>query len=115
MKHLLLALPLILGAILATVLPAEAGWRSRPAEGPVAHARSRHGNGAISGPVRSTRTGYEVRLPGGTWVACRRSCSETLRVETIDFFENEGRTVGYGTLSNECGIFGCIEATIPLP
>jgi hypothetical protein len=91
-----------------TALPAEAGFR-RPAEGSVAVAQSRFGNGSVSGPVRITSTGYAVRLPGGTWVACRRSCSETLRVQTVDFYENNGSLTGYGTFENECGIFGCLE------
>lgn len=71
-------------------------------------AVSRHGNGTVSGPVRPARYGYEVRLPGGTWVDCRRSCSETLRVQTVDIFENQDQLGGYGTLHNECGLFiGC--------
>lgn len=74
-------------------------------------AESRYGNGSVSGPVRHARFGREVRLPGGTWVACRRSCSETLRVETVDFWE--GGFGGGGTLSNECGIFGCLELRYP--
>lgn len=76
-------------------------------------AHSRHGNGSVSGPVRVARYGYEVRLPGGTWVGCRRSCSETLRVSTIDYWENDGRLVGAGDMSNECGIFGCLELRWP--
>lgn len=88
---------------------AEAGWLKRPVEGDTAYAESRHGNGRISAPVRATRNGHEVRLPRGTWVACRTSCSETLRVETVDLFETDGRMSGYGTMTNECGIFGCIE------
>ena len=71
---------------------------------------SRFGNGTVSGPVRlGARGGLEVRLPRGTWVACRRSCSETLRVQTVDIFENKGDFAGYGTLQNECGIFGCLD------
>jgi hypothetical protein len=71
---------------------------------------SRFGNGTVSGPVRSSRTGYEVRKPNGTWIACRRSCSETLRVETVDFYETaDGSFTGYGGLANECGIFGCLD------
>lgn len=91
-------------------LPADAGRLLRRApEGDVAVAVSRYGNGTVSGPVRVTRTGYEVRKPNGTWIACRRSCSETLRVETVDFYENDGSLTGYGTLANECGIFGCLD------
>jgi hypothetical protein len=64
--------------------PADAGrWRPGP-ERDAAYAESRFGNGRVSGPVRSTSTGYEVRLPGGTWIACRRSCSETLRVSMAE-------------------------------
>lgn len=106
MKTVRIALAL---AAVAAAIPAEAGWRQRAAEGDTAYAVSRHGNGTVSGPVRSVRNGYEVRLPGGTWIGCRTSCSETLRVESIDFFENDGRLSGYGGLNNECGIFGCIE------
>jgi hypothetical protein len=75
-------------------------------------AHSRHGNGSVSGPVRLARYGREVRLPGGTWIACRRSCSETLRVETVDFWEG-GPGGGGGAITNECGIFGCLELRWP--
>lgn len=91
-------------------LPADAGnLLRRPPEGDVAVAVSRHGNGTVSGPVRSTRLGYEVRKPNGTWIACRRSCSETLRVETVDFYETGPGLTGYGGMANECGIFGCLD------
>jgi hypothetical protein len=69
-------------------------------------AESRFGHGTVSGPVRQSSTGREVRLPGGTWIACRKSCSETLRVESVDFWENRG--AGNGAIDNECGIFGCL-------
>jgi hypothetical protein len=109
------ALALIGAGAVALVFspPAEAGrWRGGP-EGDVAVATSKHGNGTVSGPVRLTRTGYEVRKPNGTWIACRRSCSDTLRVETIDFFETDGSLTGYGTAMNECGIFDCLEFRYP--
>lgn len=89
--------------------PLVAGPRQRVPEGHVV-AESRHGNGSITGAVREGRRGgLEVQLPGGSWVGCRRSCSETLRVETVDFWENGGSLVGAGTIQNECGIFGCLE------
>lgn len=65
-------------------------------------AHSQFGNGTVSGPVRPTRLGPQVQLPGGTWEYCRRSCSETLRVETVDFWE--GRANGEQGLSQECGL-----------
>jgi hypothetical protein len=70
-------------------------------------AQSRFGNGSIRGRVRSEPLGLEVELPSGHWVYCRRSCEETLRVETIDFFESNA--AGSGQLTNECGIFGCLD------
>lgn len=105
---------LLIGAsiVAATPTAVEAGAR-RSGEPAVVFAESRHGNGAVSGPVRRVATGYEVRLPGGTWVACRTSCAETLRVETVDYWANDGRLIGGGTLQNECGIFGCLELRYP--
>ena len=45
-------------------------------------------------------------MPGGTWIGCRRSCSETLRVESVDFWENRG--AGRDAIDSECGLFGCL-------
>jgi hypothetical protein len=36
----------------------------------------------------------EVQLPGGNWIECRRSCSNTLREETIDFWAIRDRGPG---------------------
>lgn len=81
-------------------------YQGGPSEGYVV-AESRFGHGTVSGPVRRSRTGYEVRMPGGTWIACRRSCSETLRVETVDFWENRG--AGRNAIDTECGLLGCLR------
>jgi hypothetical protein len=54
-------------------------------------AESRYGHGTVSGPVRQGNRGTtEVRLPGGTWMDCGRSCAETLRRESVDFWESRG-------------------------
>lgn len=53
-------------------------------------AESHFGKGTVSGPVRPGRHGWEVRLPGGTWIDCGRSCSDALRRATVDFWENNG-------------------------
>jgi hypothetical protein len=111
-RHILTGLAAAMSACLAA-LPADAGGLRRAPEREVAVAVSKHGNGTVAGPVRLTRTGYEVRKPNGPWIACRTSCSETLRVETVDFFETGGRLSGYGTAQNECGIFGCLELRYP--
>jgi hypothetical protein len=50
-------------------------------------AESRYSAATITAPVRINALGRrEVRLPGGTWIECRRSCSNTLRQETVDFW-----------------------------
>jgi hypothetical protein len=74
--------------------------RERPPVGPpksdVVVAHSRFGHGSVSGPVRRTQSGWEVRLPRGTWVPCKRSCSEELRFATVDFWETQGRSAPDG-------------------
>ena len=74
-------------------------------------AHSHDGNGSIRAPYRSTPVGYQVRLPHGTWVYCRTSCSETLRVQTVDIWANadSANPIGVGTIENECGIAGCLH------
>lgn len=66
----------------------------RPRAGPpktdVVVAHSRWGHGSVSGPVRRSANGWEVRLPRGTWIPCKRSCSEELRFATVDFWETQG-------------------------
>lgn len=109
---ILSAAALLLAAMPLVSTPADAARRAYE-DGTVITAYSRHGNGAIDAPVRRGRYAWEVMLPRGTWVSCRRSCEETLRVETIDIFETDGRLVGYGTLQNQCGVFGCLELHFP--
>jgi len=46
------------------------------------------GTATVTAPVRPGRWGDEVRLPGGTWVDCGRSCENTLRHETVDFWDD---------------------------
>jgi hypothetical protein len=74
-------------------------------------AYSHDGNGKITAPYRNTNVGYQVRLPRGTWVYCKTSCSETLRVNTIDVWAkvDNANPVGVGTLQQECGIAGCLH------
>lgn len=53
-------------------------------------AESEWGNGTVRGAVRPGRHGLQVRLPRGTWIDCVRSCSDTLRRQTVDFWESNG-------------------------
>ncbi len=72
-------------------LSAEAQSRRDPGYGSVT-AESRYGTRTVTGAVRTGSNGrLEVRLPGGTWLECGRSCRETLRRETVDFWEERGR------------------------
>lgn len=112
LKHLTMTAMAMASAMLAgATMPADAASRYQrhgsPYDQGYVTAESRFGHGTVSGPVRHGRVGPEVRLPGGTWYPCRRSCSETLRVETVDFWENKG--AGRDAIDNECGILGCLS------
>jgi hypothetical protein len=98
-------------AFSASIGTAAAGSNSAgPTQGYVI-AYSHDGNGSIKAPWRDTPRGRQVRLPHGTWVYCRTSCSETLRVQTIDIWANvnNGSLIGAGTIQNECGVLGCLH------
>jgi len=70
---------------------AEAQPRRDPGYGTVT-AESRYGGRTVTAPVRYGPHGrLEVRLPGGTWLECGLSCRETLRRETVDFWQERGR------------------------
>jgi len=71
-------------------------------------AHSRFGNGSVEGAVRNTTRGAQVQKPSGNWEFCRRSCSETLRVETIDYWDSRQQNLVSG-FNAECGIFGCLD------
>ena len=82
---------------------AEAGRRGYSGEGGQVVAESRFGNGAIVGSVRQTRLGRQVQTPGGNWLYCKRSCSETLRVSTVDFWQSE-QGAGNSATTHEDGL-----------
>lgn len=66
--------------------PSEAAPRHHYREGGVV-ACSHYGRGCIRGPVRDGAVERQVRMPGGTWIGCKSSCSRTLREEALDYFE----------------------------
>ncbi len=113
MSHLSQRFALLSAALVLGAGSASATIKRPPASYPGGYvtAESRFGNGSVSGPVRRDGRGWQVQLPGGTWEYCRRSCAETLRVETVDKWQaNLG---GAGAITNECGIFGCLELRYP--
>lgn len=89
---------------LAVTTASEAGRRGYDNYGGQVVAESRFGNGTVVGAVRQTRLGPQVRTPGGSWLYCKRSCSETLRVNTVDFWQNEG--AGGSPTDQEDGLLG---------
>lgn len=77
--------------VLVTLAVPAFAQRGRPlAEGDYIIVESQWGRGTVSGPVRRGPQGWQVRLPGGTWIDCVRSCSQTLRRATVDFWETVG-------------------------
>ena len=78
-KYFLLAA----AAILAGITFASVAEARRDRDRDSVTACSRYGNGCYTAPVR----GSQMRLKGGTWVDCKGSCSDTLREETVDFWE----------------------------
>jgi hypothetical protein len=99
--------------------PAAAG--TRYGHGPIlgkVTAHSHFGNGSVTAPYRNTPVGYQIRLPRGTWVYCRTSCAETLRVQTVDIWDaviDNGSLIGAGTMDAECGVLGCLTWSRDLP
>jgi hypothetical protein len=86
------AVAALAGALVLTTTSADArSRRSHGYESNYVVAHSDFGNGSVSGPVRQGRRGWQVRMPGGTWIDCVRSCSDTLRRQTVDFWESNFR------------------------
>jgi hypothetical protein len=76
---------------LAGALPAEAAKkkvkRNSSQYGTVTVQARSHPQESVTGAVRRGRWGEEVRLPGGSWISCKGDCRNTLREETVDFWE----------------------------
>jgi hypothetical protein len=118
-----MSLPRFAAALIAAALlsATAAGAGTRGGAGPIlgtVTAYSHFGTGSVTGPYRKTPVGYQVRLPHGTWVYCRTSCRETLRVQTVDIWDaviDNGSLIGAGTLQAECGVLGCLTWSRDLP
>jgi hypothetical protein len=98
-RFLLLATLAGLALSLPMVRTADAQQRRGPAPPGYGYvtAESRYGTGVVTAPVRNGPAGrLEVRLPGGTWIECGRSCRDTLRRETVDFWKDRGYPRGGG-------------------
>ena len=86
---------------LATIVMAAPVFAHDPRAPSVVVAESNFGKGTVTGAVRQGRVGPEVQLPGGSWIPCGRNCSDTLRRQTVDFWDNQanGPDKGHGYLS----------------
>jgi hypothetical protein len=84
----------LVSLVMAVASPAAARGYDRPGRYYAGQryvvAESRWGNGTISGPIRPGPHGWQVRMPRGTWIDCVRSCSDTLRRATLDFWQTVG-------------------------
>jgi hypothetical protein len=54
-----------------------------------------YGHGCTSAPIRRAESGYEFRMPHGTWVGCRTDCRQALREETVDFWDTKRAAINY--------------------
>ena len=102
---------LALASLMTVSLPAIAGERHRAPRQDYVVAHSEFGNGRIAAPVRYTRRGRQVQLPGGNWVYCAKSCSETLRVKTVDFWYSDEGLGPDNSLTHDGGVFGKLGIT----
>ena len=102
-RHGLAALMALALFTITSVTSSEAGRRDKPSDD-YAVAESRFGNGTVIGPVRHSRLGPQVRTPGGNWLDCERTCSETLRVNTVDFWQNQQGAGRNGAIDQQDGL-----------
>ena len=56
-------------------------------------------NTYIIAPLRPSHGGgYEVRLPGGTWIHCEHNCHWAVQKQYLDFFRYQQQPFGPGYL-----------------
>jgi hypothetical protein len=89
-----LAVPALIVLSLVVTTPADA-TAVKSSVGTVT-ACSAFGNGCVTARVRETRRGPQYLSPGGTWTWCGYTCAETLRCDTVDFWEYQAGLTGPG-------------------
>ncbi len=85
---LALAITVVFSGFTASLASSTAGYVT---------ARSDYGHGTVRAPVRVAQFGYQVKIPGGSWLYCKQSglfsrshpCSDTLRRQHLDFWETQ--------------------------
>lgn len=82
-----LRLSAVVFVALSSLMPVAAAANSKL---PTVTACSTYGrHGCYTAPVRQTPLGPQMRLKGGTWIWCEGDCRDTLRRETIDFWDDQ--------------------------
>ncbi len=83
-----------LSLALGLIGTADAQSRNKGRGEGVVSSCSIYGNGCTTAPIRRAGNDYEFRLPGGTWLSCKQSCKDTLRRETVDFWDTQRENGG---------------------
>lgn len=87
---LIVSITALAGTLLASQDTAAQGRRAYSGGADYVVAESQWGHGSIRGAIRPGRNGMQVQLPGGSWIDCGRNCAQTLRQQTVDFWESNG-------------------------
>jgi hypothetical protein len=89
-----LAVPALIVFTLVVTTPADATAIKSSAR--TVTACSAFGNGCVTARVRETQRGPQYLSPGGAWTWCGYTCAETLRCDTVDFWEYQAGLTGPG-------------------
>lgn len=87
LAHVGSTMPLTASMLMACAVISSAAAEHESIKNGIVTACSKHGNGCYSAPLRETKLGPQMRLKGGTWVYCRGDCRDSLREDTVDFWE----------------------------
>lgn len=74
---------------LAIIAASSAGGAAQAANVNVITACSKYGSNCVTAKVRLTKLGPQYRSPGGNWIWCEYDCVDTLRRDTVDFWDDQ--------------------------
>ncbi|MGQ0456124.1 MAG: hypothetical protein ACT4OU_03570 [Hyphomicrobium sp.] len=89
MKTIPSACVALLATIVTLALAPDAQSRDRGQGHGTVTACSKYGSRCIVAPVRLTSLGPQYRSPGGNWTWCEHDCPDTLRRDTVDFWDDQ--------------------------